>query len=99
MQWKTQENKQIFGSIWAFWAEICVQKANFGTKFFDFYLFGESYSEKDLLNFGVAQGSVLWPDLFKIYIRSFPEQMKTTLFQTFGFADNHQLAKTFLPVL
>jgi hypothetical protein len=60
---------------------------------------GQSYSQEGSLDFGVAQGSVLGLILFNIYIRMFPEHMKTTLFDTFGFADDHQLIKTFLPVL
>ena len=59
---------------------------------------GEEYSEDGNLGFGVAQGSVLGPDLFNIYIRSLKKHVEPAQFALFGFADDHQLLKTFLPV-
>ena len=60
---------------------------------------GESYSEITKLDYGVAQGSVLGPDLFKIYIRSLYHYIEPSKFTTFGFADDHQLIKSFVPLL
>ena len=60
---------------------------------------GDSCSDDSPLTYGVVQGAVLGPDMFKIYIRSFPEHMRATMFNIFGFADDHHLVKTFLPVL
>ena len=59
---------------------------------------GDAYSELVELLFGVAQGSVLGPDLFSIYIRSLYPYIQPAKFDIFGFADDHQLLKTFLPV-
>ena len=53
-------------------------------------------SELSELLFGVAQGSVLGPILFKIYIRSFYKHVADTKFDVEGFADDHQLIKQFL---
>ena len=58
---------------------------------------GDVYSDESGLNYGVAQGSVLGPDLFNIYIRSLKKQVEPSRFSIFGFADDHQLIKTFLP--
>lgn len=60
---------------------------------------GKSYSTESGLKFGIPQGSVLGPVLFNIYIRSFCKQIEQTKFLPFGFADDHQLLKTFLPIL
>ena len=60
---------------------------------------GDSYSDESNLNYGVAQGSVLGPDLFNIYIRSLKKYLKPSSFNIFGFADDHQLLKSFLPFL
>ena len=57
---------------------------------------GDCYSESMELLFGVAQGSVLGPILFKIYIRSLYKHIKATKFNVEGFADDHQLIKQFL---
>ena len=54
------------------------------------------YSEPMELLYGVAQGSVLGPILFKIYIRSFYKHVEATKFNVEGFADDHQLMKQFL---
>ena len=59
----------------------------------------DSYSEQGDLIYGVAQGSVLGPALFNIYIRSLKKHVDPTKFSIFGFADDHQLIKSFLPVL
>ena len=62
---------------------------------------GNSYSDERELKYGVPQGSMSGPDLFNIYMRSFymnfdPRKIKTNVF---GFADDHQLYKKFLPIL
>ena len=59
---------------------------------------GSTYSNEAGLNYGVAQGSVLGPDLFNIYIRSLRKFIEPSKFSIFGFADDHQLLKTFLPI-
>ena len=57
---------------------------------------GEEFSEILELLYGVAQGSVLGPQLFKIYIRSLYKYVEDTKFEIEGFADDHQLIKQFL---
>ena len=57
---------------------------------------GETYSDVIELLYGVAQGSVLGPPLFKIYIRSLYRYVSPTDFEIEGFADDHQLYKQFL---
>lgn len=57
---------------------------------------GDTYSDVIDLLFGVPQGSVLGPILFKIYIRSLYEYIKPTNFEIEGFADDHQLYKPFM---
>ena len=56
-----------------------------------------SHSDESGLDYGVAQGSVLGPPLFNIYIRSLRKHVEPSRFNIFGFADDHQLLKTFLP--
>ena len=58
-----------------------------------------AYSEVGELIYGEAQGSVLGPPLFNIYIRSLKKQIEPSNFSIYGFADDHQLIKSFLPVL
>ena len=57
---------------------------------------GDEYSEILELLYGVAQGSVLGPPLFKIYIRSLYRYVEPTKFSIEGFADDHQLFKQFM---
>ena len=57
------------------------------------------YSEMMVLEYGVTQGSVLGPPLFNIYIRSLYPYIRPLLYDIFGFADDHQLMKAFIPAL
>ena len=57
---------------------------------------GNEYSDILELLYGVAQGSVLGPPLFKIYIRSLYKYVEPTKFNIEGFADDHQLIKQFM---
>ena len=59
----------------------------------------EAYSVQGDLLYGEAQGSVLGPPLFNIYIRSLKKHVDPAKFSILGFADDHQLIKSFLPVL
>ena len=58
----------------------------------------ESYSSEDTLDYGVPQGSVLGPILFNIYIRSFYHEAKSAGFDVEGYADDHQLKRSFSPL-
>ena len=59
---------------------------------------GDEYSALSELFYRVAQGSVLGPILFKIYIRSHDHRshVAVTEFNVEEFADDHQLIKQFL---
>ena len=58
----------------------------------------DSYSESEELLYGLAQGSVLGPPLFNIYVRSLYPFIQSLNYDIEGFADDHQLFKSFLPV-
>ena len=58
----------------------------------------ESYSNVDALLYGLAQGSVLGPPLFNIYMRPLYPYIQSFGYEIEGFADDHQLFKSFLPV-
>ena len=72
-------------------------------KWFQSYLRGRcqrvkigAYESTDIIiKFGVPQGSVLGPILFNIYIRSLYGTVKSANFNIHGFADDHQVYKTF----
>ena len=56
---------------------------------------GKSTSESITIMFGVPQGSVLGPVLFNLYIRSIYRCVQKLGFTIFGYADDHQILKSF----
>ena len=60
---------------------------------------GESISDFEQLLFGVAQGSVLGPRLFNIYVKPVYRDIEPLHFDIEGFADDHQLVQAFLSQL
>ena len=56
---------------------------------------GDSYSSEAVLDFGVAQGSILGPKLFNIYTKPFPTKLHVVKVEVEGYADDHQLLKQF----
>ena len=61
-------------------------------------MINDSYSYTESLDYGVAQGSVLGPRLFNIYIKPLYPYVHESGFEVEGYADDHQLFKNFIPV-
>ena len=61
-------------------------------------MINDTYSDSASLDYGVAQGSVLGPILFNVYIRTFYNYVQPLAFKVEGYADDHQLYKRFVPL-
>ena len=55
----------------------------------------DEISNAETLDFGVAQGSVLGPKLFNIYIQSFIPTMQAIGVEIEGYADDHLFDRLF----
>ena len=62
------------------------------------FMIGDLFSDISRLLYDVPQGSVIGPGLFGIYIRSLYPLIQPCKFDIYGFADDHQLLKSFLPI-
>ena len=60
---------------------------------------GDFYSECRNSDYGVPQGTVLGPKLFNIYVRPLYKYVETIKMDIFGYSDDHQTLKAFLPIL
>ena len=94
-------NTNILLSIWRYQIGIRgIAYEWFSSFLYDRIMSGkvnESYSKVHVLKSGVAQGSVLGPVLFNIYIRSFYEFVEHEGYEIKGVADDHQIYASFSP--
>ena len=54
-------------------------------------MIGDEFSSEVNLDYGVAQGSILGPELFNVYIKPFPFELKVLSVSVEGYANDNQL--------